>query len=105
MSPPDESHANSVQDPELRASFVRLYRTRENHQWAEPASPPSDPPLPAKIIQFPLFPVVVKYVGDTFLELSYEKQSAHPDKKGSPVPPEGPQRKCLSAGRVESVAV
>jgi len=56
MSAPDESHANSVQDPELRASFVRLYRTRENHQWAEPASPPSDPPLPAKIIQFPLFP-------------------------------------------------
>ena len=49
--------------------------------------------------------VVVKYVGDTFLNLSYEKQSAHPDKKGSPVPPEGPQRKCLSAGRVESVAV
>jgi hypothetical protein len=40
-----------------------------------------------------------------FLDLSYEKQSAHPDKKGSPVPPEGPQRKCLSAGRVESVAV
>src|SRR5262245_23211014 len=34
-----------------------------------------------------------------------EKQSAHPDKKGSPVPPEGPQRKYLSAGRVESVAV
>jgi hypothetical protein len=32
--------------------------------------------------------VVVKYVGDTFLNLSYEKQSAHPDKKGSPVPPE-----------------
>ena len=56
MSPPDESHANNIQDPELRASFVRLYRTRESHQWAEPASPASDPPLPAKIIQFPLFP-------------------------------------------------
>ena len=49
--------------------------------------------------------VVVKYVGDTFLDLSYEKQPAHPDKKGSPVPPEGPQRECLSVGRVESVAV
>ncbi len=33
--------------------------------------------------------VVVKYVGDTFLDLSYEKQPGHPDKKGSPVPPEG----------------
>jgi hypothetical protein len=49
--------------------------------------------------------VVVKYVGDTFLDLSYEKQPGHPDKKGRPVPPEGLQRKCLSAGRVASVAV
>jgi hypothetical protein len=49
--------------------------------------------------------VVVKYVGDTFLDLSYEKQPGHPHKTCSPVPPEGPQRKCLSAGRVESIAV
>ena len=27
--------------------------------------------------------VVVKYVGDTFLDLSCEKQPAHPDKKGA----------------------
>ncbi len=49
--------------------------------------------------------VVVKYMGDTFLNLSYEKQPGHPHKKCSPVPPAGPKRKCLSAGRVESVAV
>ena len=49
--------------------------------------------------------VVVKYMGDTFLDLSCEKQPGHPDKRGSPVPPEGPPRKYLSAGRVESVAV
>jgi len=49
--------------------------------------------------------VVVKYVGDTVLDLSCETQPAHPDKKGSLVPPEGPQRACLSVGRVESVAV
>src|SRR6266568_8446581 len=49
--------------------------------------------------------VVVKYVGDTFLDLSCEKQPAHPDKKDSLVPPEGPQREYLSVGRVESVAV
>jgi hypothetical protein len=49
--------------------------------------------------------VVVKYMGDTFLDLSCEKPPGHPDKKYSPVPPEGPKRECLSAGRVESVAV
>ena len=58
-----------------------------------------------EFVDIPKETVVVKYVGDTFLDLSYEKQPAHPDKKGSPVPPEGPQRECLSAGRVESVAV
>ena len=49
--------------------------------------------------------VVVKYMGDTFLDLSCEKPLGHLDKRGSPVPPEGPPRKCLSAGRVESVVV
>lgn len=49
--------------------------------------------------------VVVKYMGDTFLGLSCEKQPAHPDKKCSPVPPAGLQRTCLSAGRVASIAV
>ena len=49
--------------------------------------------------------VVVKYMGDTFLDLSCEKPLGHPEKRGSPVPPEGPPRKCLSAGRVESVVV
>src|SRR5262245_21787476 len=49
--------------------------------------------------------VVVKYMGDTFLDLSCEKLPGHPHKRGSSIPLEGPQRKCLSAGRVESVAV
>ena len=49
--------------------------------------------------------VVVKYMGDTFFDLSYEKQPGHPHKTCSPVPPEGLTRKGLSAGRVESIAV
>ena len=49
--------------------------------------------------------VVVKYMGDTFLDLSYEKPLGHPDKRGSPVPPEGPPHKYLSAGRVAAVVV
>ena len=44
-------------------------------------------------------------MGDTVLNLSCEKPLDHPDKKDSLVPPEGPPRKCLSAGRVESVIV
>src|SRR6266436_7951492 len=40
--------------------------------------------------------VVVKYMGDTFLDLSCEKPLGHPEKRGSPVPPAGPPRKCLS---------
>ena len=54
---------------------------------------------------FPEKTVVVKYMGDTFLDLSYEKLLGHPDKKGSPVPPAGPPRTYLSAGQVESVVV
>jgi transposase-like protein len=49
--------------------------------------------------------VVVKDMGDTFLDLSYEKPLGHPDKRGSPVPPEGPPHKYLSAGRVAAVVV
>ena len=58
-----------------------------------------------KAVLFYLNYVVVKYMGDTFLDLSYEKQPGHPHKTCSPVPPEGLTRKCLSAGRVESIAV
>ena len=48
---------------------------------------------------------MVKDMGDTFLDLSYEKPLGHPDKRGSPVPPEGPPHKYLSAGRVAAVVV
>ena len=49
--------------------------------------------------------VVVKYMGDTFLDLLCETQPGHPDKRGSPIPLEGSQREYLSVGRGESVAV
>jgi len=61
--------------------------------------------LAGEKIQIPPDFVVVKYVGDTFLDLSCEKQPAHPDKKCRPVPAEGPPHECLSVGRVASVAV
>jgi mannose-6-phosphate isomerase-like protein (cupin superfamily) len=71
--------------------------------FEEVTSPGVGPALHVHRHQFEIFrflegTVVVKYMGDTFLDLSCEKPPGHPHKRGSPIPLEGPQRKCLSAG-------